>query len=216
MPQVFNRHSNTIARLSILGGVASLFLVAILAYGMVRSPYSTGQGIPYQQPVPFSHAHHVGGDGIDCRYCHTSVTTSATAGMPPTQTCMNCHREIWTNSPLLEPVRASWQTDQPIEWNRVDDLPGFVYFNHSIHIHKGIGCSTCHGRVDRMQITYQAYSFTMQWCLNCHNHPERYVRPRSQVFNMDYKAPDNQIELGHKLVRLYHIERKVSCSVCHR
>jgi len=186
MPQIFPRSANDIARISILGG---LVLLGGLVWGgatMYNSGYRTGEGIYLHQPVPFSHDHHVRGLGVDCRYCHTSVETSAMAGIPPIATCMNCHRQIWTNSDLLEPVREAWRTGVPIQWERVHDLPDFVYFNHSVHVAKGIGCSECHGQVDRMPLTVQVASLDMQWCLECHRNPVERVRPRDQVFNMTY------------------------------
>jgi len=171
--------------------------------------------VPVDQPVEFSHEHHVRGLGIDCRYCHTTVEQSAYAGMPPTETCMNCHSQLWTTSPLLAPVRASYLSDQPIPWQRVNNLADFVYFKHNIHVNKGIGCASCHGPVDRMPLTWQAAPLTMEWCLECHRNPARYVRPREQVFNMDYRPPPNQLDLGRRLVEQYHIERKTRCSNCH-
>jgi len=216
MAQVFHRSANAFARASIFGVVFALAVIAGVAYVMVRSNYATRINFTPAQPVPFSHAHHVGGDGIDCRYCHTSVETSSFAGIPPTKTCMNCHSQIWANSPLLAPVRESYETGKPIEWKRVYDLPEFVYFNHSIHIAKGIGCSTCHGRVDKMQLTYKVTPLNMGWCLDCHANPAKYVRPKSEVFNMEWTPPANQLELGHELVKRYGIQSKTSCSVCHR
>src|SRR5262249_46164795 len=142
-----------------------------------------------EQPVPFSHRHHVGGIGLDCRYCHTTVEVSSFAGIPPTKTCMNCHSQIWTNSAMLEPVRESFRSGKSIEWNRVHHLAGFVYFDHSIHVKKGVGCVTCHGRVDQMPLTWQESSLQMEWCLGCHRNPERFVRPREQVFSMDWDWP---------------------------
>ena len=136
------------------------------------------------------------GLGIDCRYCHTSVETSNFAGIPPTATCMNCHRQIWTGAPMLEPVRESFKTGKSLVWNRVNDLPDFVYFNHSIHINKGVGCNTCHGPVDRMPLMYNYASLQMEWCLDCHRAPEKNLRPRDQVFNMRYEQPtaENPVE----------------------
>ena len=166
--------------------------------------------------MPFSHAHHVGGMGIDCRYCHTSVDKSAFAGIPPTKTCMNCHAQVWTQSPTLEPVRASFRNDTSIEWTRVHDLPEFAYFNHSAHVNKGVGCSTCHGRVDQMPLIWQEKSLQMEWCLECHRQPERFVRPQSEVYNIAYEPPANQLALGRKLVKEYGIKTRTSCSACHR
>jgi hypothetical protein len=216
MPQVFGRGANTYARATILGGVVGLALLGGAALLFVRSPNVTAVGVPVEQPVPFSHKHHVGDDGIDCRYCHTSVETSSFAGMPPTQTCMNCHSQIWSNSPVLEPVRQSFQSGEPLEWNRVHVLGDFVYFNHSIHVQKGIGCSTCHGQVDAMPRVWKAESLQMSWCLECHRNPERFIRPREEVFNMDWQPPANQEEQGRQLVAAYQVESLTSCSTCHR
>jgi Cytochrome c7 and related cytochrome c len=216
MAQYFSRSANTIYRLSIFAGVVSLAIVGWLSYLIVRSPYETMQNVPREQPVPFSHEHHVGGLGIDCRYCHTTVENSSFANIPATKICMNCHSQMWAASPTLEPVRESYRTGKSIEWTRVNDLPDFVYFNHSIHVHKGIGCTTCHGRVDKMPLTWQAQPLTMEWCLNCHRHPERYVRPRDEVFSMEYAPPRDQLALGARLIGEYHIQSLTSCSTCHR
>lgn len=216
MPQYFSRSANTIARLSILGGVGSIVLVAWFSYLIVHSPYETMQNVPREQPVPFSHEHHVGGLGIDCRYCHTTVERSSFANIPATKICMNCHSQMWAASAMLEPVRESYRTGKSIEWTRVNDLPDFVYFNHSVHVHGGIGCTTCHGRVDKMPLTWQAQPLTMEWCLDCHRHPERYVRPRAEVFAMDYAPPHDQKALGARLVKAYHLQSLTSCSTCHR
>lgn len=216
MPQFFPRTANTIIRLVLLGIVIGICLLAWAGAMIVRSPYETLQNVPRQQPVPFSHEHHVGGLGIDCRYCHTTVETSAFANLPPTRTCLNCHSQMWAVAPVLEPVRESYRTGKSLEWTRVHDLPDFVYFNHSIHVNKGIGCASCHGRVDKMPLTWEAQNLRMGWCLDCHRNPEKYVRPEERVFDMDYVTPRDQISLGNKLVREYHIERLTSCSTCHR
>jgi len=176
----------------------------------------TQAGVAREQPIQFSHRHHAGELGIDCRYCHTTVERTASAGMPATQTCMNCHAQIWVESPMLEPVRASYRTDTSIRWARVHDLPDYVYFNHSIHVQKGIGCATCHGRVDRMNLTWQEASLQMEWCLDCHRAPERYVRPRAEVFNMAWEPPSNQLEVGRELVHEYKIQSLTDCYTCHR
>jgi len=179
----------------------------------------TGAFVPREQPVQFSHKHHVGDDGIDCRYCHTTVEVAASAGLPPTKTCMNCHSQLFSTSPYLEPVRASWKNNQPLRWTRVHDLPDFVYFDHSIHVKKGVGCSTCHGRVDLMPAIWQVNSLQMEWCIACHREPEKFVRPRDQVFNMEWVPPSNQPEEGRKLVAEYRIQDPkvlTSCSTCHR
>ena len=216
MSQIFHRSANTIARVSIFGAV--FFIAGLLGlFAQVnRSPWITDASVAREQPIQFSHERHVAGNGIDCRYCHTSVEDSSFAGIPPTKTCMNCHSQIWLTSPYLEIVRASFRDDKPLEWMRVHDLPDFVYFNHSVHVKKGVGCATCHGRVDRMPLMYQQATLQMEWCLDCHRHPEKYVRPREAVAQMDYQAPSNQIELGRKLVKEYQIQSLTSCSTCHR
>jgi len=214
MAQIFHRSTNTLSRVTIFGAVFIAGFVLWVIGGIVRSPYVTNQGIAREQPVPFSHQHHVAGLGIDCRYCHTSVEKSNFAGVPPTQTCMNCHAQIWTNAELLAPVRNSYATNTPIRWERVHRLPDYVHFNHSIHINKGIGCASCHGRIDRMNLTYQASPLTMEWCLDCHRAPEKYVRPRSDVFNLAYVAKD-QAKQGPELVRAYNIHSLTTCSTCH-
>ena len=216
MAQIFHRSTNTISRVSIFGAV---FIVAALAWAGAafnRSDYMTAAGVAREQPIQFSHERHVAGNGLDCRYCHTAVEDSSFAGIPPTKTCMNCHAQIFSSSPYLEPVRASFRTDRAIEWTRVHDLPDFVYFNHSIHVNKGVGCTTCHGQVDRMPLMWQEQSLQMEWCLDCHRNPERYVRPREAVFRVDYVPPTNQLELGRRLVAEYHIQKLTSCSTCHR
>ena len=156
--------------------------------------------------------------GIDCRYCHSTVEKSAVASVPPTHTCMSCHSQVWTNSPLLEPIRQSYLNGTPVKWNKVYDLPDFVYFNHSIHVQKGIGCDTCHGPVHEMNITYKAQPLSMAWCLDCHRQPEKYIRPKEEVYNYEYKQPKNQLELGEKLVKEYGIrkEQLTDCAICHR
>jgi hypothetical protein len=176
----------------------------------------TQVNVAQEQPIPFSHKHHVGGLGIDCRFCHTTVDSAAFAGIPSTKTCMNCHSQIWADSPTLQKVRESFRTGKPIEWIRVHDLPDFVYFDHSIHIKKGVACVTCHGRVDQMPLTWREKTLHMTWCLDCHRHPERYVRPREQVFSMDWQPSEDQISLGKKLVKKYNIQKLTDCSICHR
>ena len=216
MPQVFHRSTNMIAKVTILGAVVIVCLVTLLLVVVFRADYLTEVNVVRAQPVPFSHKHHVAGIGIDCRYCHTSVETSSFAGLPPTDTCMSCHSQIWISSPMLEPVRASFRTNTPLRWTRVHDLPDFVYFDHSIHIAKGIGCSTCHGQVDQMPMMWRENTLLMEWCLGCHREPERYVRPREAVFRMDWTPPPNQLESGRRLVQLYHIRTLTDCYTCHR
>src|SRR6266404_6597602 len=216
MSQIFHHSTNTLSRLSIFGGI---FIVAFLVWAWAElnaSTYATRAKVPVEQPVPFSHEHHVGGLGIDCRYCHTTVENSSFANIPPTKTCMNCHSQIWSTAPMLEPVRESFRTDKSIRWIRVHDLPDYVYFNHSIHVAKGVGCTTCHGQVNKMPLMWQESSLQMTWCLECHRHPERFVRPRSEVFSVTYTPPADQLALGRKLVKEYSIQSLTSCSTCHR
>jgi hypothetical protein len=219
MAQIFHRSTNFISKVSVFFGalLAALALGGVM--GLARAPYLTNQNVTREQPIQFSHKHHVGDDGIDCRYCHTGVETSATAGIPPTKTCMNCHSVLFNNAGYLEPVRESYRTDKAIEWVRVHRLADYVYFNHSIHINKGVGCSSCHGQVNQMPLMFQASPLLMQWCLDCHRNPEAVLRPRDQVFNMDWKAPSNQAEIGKRLAAEYKIPsvgQLQSCSTCHR
>lgn len=219
MPQIFPRASNFIGRATVFGVPLTLAFIAWACLIYTRSSYGTNTGVVRVQPVPFSHEHHVGILGIDCRYCHTSVEYAAFAGMPPTKTCMNCHSQIWVGSPELEPVRESFRTDESLHWHRVYNLPGFVYFAHSVHVQKGIGCASCHGRIDEMPFTYQVPSLLMEWCVDCHRHPEREIRPHSEVFNMRYERSVEQSVLGPELVKAYGVKDPTSltsCSVCHR
>jgi len=214
--QVFHRSTNTISRVTIFG---ALVVVATAGYVLMlinRSAYVTQEGVAREQPVQFSHRHHAGELGIDCRYCHTSVERSAVASVPPTQTCMNCHSQIWVDSPTLEPVRASYRTGRSLEWIKVNDLPDFVYFNHSIHVDKGVGCATCHGRLDKMNLTWQHVSLQMEWCLQCHRNPERYVRPREEIYNMAWQPPADQEARGGELLKAYNVRTRVDCVACHR
>ena len=219
LPQIFHRSTNTLSRLSLF---SALFLVALFLSVLAeieRSSYITEADVVREQPIQFSHKHHVEDDGIDCRYCHTSVEQSAFAGIPPTKTCMNCHSQIFAASPYLEPIRESFRTGKPIEWTRVHKLPEFVYFNHSIHVNKGVGCASCHGQVNLMPLVRQVASLQMEWCLDCHRHPEGALRPREQVFNMRWQPPADQLEQGRRLAREYNIrsvEELTSCSTCHQ
>ena len=216
MSQIFRRSANTLSKVSIVGilllagGLTGLIMV------LGSSSYVTRADEFIEQPIQFSHLHHVGDDGIDCRYCHTSVETSSFAGIPPTKTCMNCHSQLWSTSPILEPVRASFRDDRSLRWIRVHDLPDFVYFNHSIHVKKGMGCETCHGRVDEMPLMVQKQSLQMDWCINCHRAPEQFVRPRSEIFTMGYRPPVPQSVIGPELVKEYGVRPNTSCSTCHR
>ncbi|HKV26259.1 MAG TPA: cytochrome c3 family protein [Candidatus Acidoferrum sp.] len=219
MAQIFHRSTNLISRFSLISVAFLSTLGLVGAFGIARSPYRTDQYVTREQPIQFSHKHHVSDDGIDCRYCHTSVETSSFAGIPPTKTCMNCHSVLFEDTAYLEPVRDSYRTGQSIRWVKVHRLPDYVYFNHSIHINKGVGCSTCHGSVDQMPLVFQAAPLLMEWCLGCHRNPAQALRPIDQVFNMRWKPPSNQEEIGRKFM----VERKIrttaeltSCSTCHR
>ncbi len=189
MAQIFDRSSNALARMSLVLTGLIVIALGVTLDQLQRSPWVTRQGQRPDQPVPFSHKHHVQGLGLQCQYCHTTVETSSYAGIPPTRTCMNCHAQIWTNAQLLEPVRNSWATGQSIVWTRVHDLPDYVFFNHSVHVNKGIGCSSCHGRVDQMPLMYMQNTLQMEWCLDCHRKPAKNIRPTSQIYNMAWEAP---------------------------
>jgi hypothetical protein len=192
--------------------------ISWVAVELYDAGYTTDVNSPRIQKIPFSHLHHAGEMGIACEYCHTSVESSSFAGIPPTHTCMTCHSQIWTSSPMLEPVRNSYQTHEPLQWIRVNDLPDYVYFNHSIHVAKGVGCETCHGRVDQMPLTWKQNTLFMSWCLDCHRNPAKYIRPKDKVLNVDYHPAGDQLVLGSKLEREYKIQTKrlTDCSVCHR
>jgi hypothetical protein len=217
MPQLFPPYADTIARFVLVAIVVMPFPAIGVAYWVSASEYVTGQSLTYDQPIPFSHVHHVGGLGLDCRYCHTGVETSAVADIPPTHTCMTCHSQLYTQTAMLATVRASLADGQPIHWNKVNKLPDYVYFDHSIHIAKGVGCTTCHGDVAHMPLMRQAAPLTMGWCLDCHRDPAPYLRPVTAVFDPDWKFPDDQAQLGltlaHQAIDNKHL---TDCSVCHR
>ncbi len=229
MPQLFSRSADTILRTSLVGGVLLVTAIGGAMLALARSPYLTNQDVTVEQPVPFSHQHHVGDIGIDCRYCHQTVETSPRAGIPSTQVCMNCHRDLWNQTPMLEPIRASFRDDQPMEWNRVHDLPDYVYFNHSIHIHSGIGCYSCHGDVSEMPLMRQEQPLTMKWCLDCHRDPVKHVRPRELIFETksleellkkkEYEAliaEETTDEFRQHLADMFKLESKTNCYTCHR
>ena len=216
MAQLFRPSSNYIAKLSIAVALILVCSTIAIAYVIDRGPWITDVGVAPVQPIYFSHKHHVKDDGIDCRYCHTSVETSSYAGLPPTETCMSCHSQIWNNATVTEPIRQSWSTGKSIEWSKVHKLPAYVYFNHSIHIAKGVGCSTCHGQINEMPWVYKVNTLYMNWCLQCHRNPAAYLRPKTEIFNMDYKYPSNQAELGAQLVKDNHVQSLQDCATCHR
>ena len=220
MVQVFHPSMNSFSRVTIFGAVFFVLAAVGVAYGIMGSPYVTGQNVAVDQPIQFSHEHHVSALGIDCRYCHTSVEKSSFAGLPPTETCMTCHSQIWRDSPMLAPVRNSLRDNEPIRWNKVHRLPDYAYFNHSVHVNKGVGCASCHGRVDQMPLIAKASPLTMEWCLGCHREPEKNLRPKDKVYDMSWTAGTEaeQALVGRDLVLKNHIpiHRLTDCSTCHR
>lgn len=217
MAQIFRPRSNSIARASLVFFVLLICMSGWILHAVYWSPWTTLEMTPLEQPVPFSHKHHVFGLGVDCRFCHSTVQKSAFAGMPSSETCMTCHSQIWKDAPMLAPVRQSLANDTPLRWNRVNQTPDFVFFDHSVHVSHGIGCVTCHGRLDQMPLTWKSHTLYMRWCLDCHREPEKYIRPREEVFNLNWAAT-NQLVLGRKLVADYdvHTEQLSDCSMCHR
>ena len=217
MAQLFSRASNTIAPAVLFGAILLVCLTGVCVYAIYWSPYMTGVRVPVRQPVPFSHQHHVGGLGIDCRYCHTGVETSAFAGLPPTHTCMTCHSQLWTEAPILAPVRQSLLTGKPLRWNRVHNLPDYVYFDHHIHISKGVGCVSCHGRVDEMPLTWKTETLYMKWCLDCHRHPDRVIRDRAEVYNLASPNPSRAVGIERlKANQVRSSQFLMDCGNCHR
>ncbi|MDX1932106.1 MAG: cytochrome c3 family protein [Capsulimonadales bacterium] len=244
MAQIFRPYGNVIARLVLILLALTPLTLMVTMSQFTRSSYVTKVGVPYEQPVPFSHEHHVNELGIDCRYCHSSVEVSGSAGYPSTHTCMSCHSQIWTNSPLLEPVRESYIKNVPLKWTRLNELPDFVYFNHSIHVNRGISCNNCHGPVQAMQMAYKGQAFQMRWCLECHRNPERYVNETQFVWDLyrniqrgqradgtvltneeealkrglQYHRNEEELKKGRELVKKYNIQTQAlsDCSICHR
>jgi hypothetical protein len=216
--QIFRPGADTIARSTLIAIAFLPVAFAAACYAIALSPHTTDQGIVVTQPVPFSHQHHVGGLGIDCRYCHNDVETSSVAAVPPTETCMTCHSQIWTNAEMLEPVRRSLGSGTPIHWRRVNQLPDYVYFDHSVHIAKGVGCTICHGDIEHMPLMRQAAPLTMEWCLDCHRDPAPNLRALAEVFATDSRPPKDQDERGKRLMETYqiHVATLTDCSVCHR
>lgn len=216
MAQLFHRRFGFLVRLGLIAALV-IAVSLIFLWRSVTQAYPSGMHDALEQPVPFSHKHHVGDDGIACRYCHTAVEQSAFAGIPPLSTCMTCHSQLYTDQPALAPLVTAFRSGVSLHWQRLYKLPDFVYFNHSIHIAKGVGCESCHGRIDEMPLTMRVAPLTMQWCLDCHRNPEQNLRPRDEVFSMTWHAK-GQLALGRKLVREYHIDKRrlTDCSVCHR
>ena len=217
MAQVFSQRFTLLLRLAVLSALAALG-TAVIVY-RINARADAPLDDPVEQPVPFSHQHHVRDDGIDCRYCHTSVETSAVAGIPPLATCMTCHSQLFTDAPPLAPLMNAYRGGPALQWNRVHDLPDFVYFDHSIHVAKGVGCTTCHGPIDRMPLVRRVASLEMQWCLDCHRAPERFLRPRDHVFDVDWRPLPDQLERGARLRKAYGLRSTrelTDCSTCHR
>jgi hypothetical protein len=219
MSQLFQPRADAIFRFALWTAGIGAFMALLTAEGLSHSDYLTGRNIIQPQPTEFSHQHHAGELGIDCRYCHATVQTAATAGMPPTHTCMTCHSQIWTEARMLAPVRQSFATNTPLQWTRVGRLPEYVYFDHSVHVDNGVGCSTCHGDMTRMQMTYQPHAFSMDFCVSCHSAPQNFLRPESKVLDMQWKPPADQNQVGRNLLAHYHINQSgllTDCSTCHR
>ncbi len=219
MGQIFPRNANLLARLSIFAAVLLIVELLLITTVYFRSNYYRQINVAIQQPVPYSHQLHAGTLGIDCRYCHVSVDKSYFANIPATEICMTCHSQIRTGSAKLTVVRDSYATGQPVLWQKVNRVPSFVYFNHSIHINKGVGCAECHGKINEMPVVWQPQAFFMGFCLNCHRNPEKFLRPLDQVFNLNYVHPANQTELGLQLMKQYGVMPKTqlqNCWVCHR
>ncbi|MBV8497175.1 MAG: cytochrome c3 family protein [Gammaproteobacteria bacterium] len=204
-------------RVRLIAILTGLLLAAVLLLLRSLTAYPAGIGDPLQQPVPFSHKHHVADDGIDCRYCHGAVETSAFAGIPPLSTCMTCHSQLYTDQEALAPLVKAFTSGTALHWQRVNKLPDFVYFNHAIHIAKGVGCASCHGAVDEMPLTWRAAPLTMRWCLDCHRNPGQALRPAAEVYDLHWQ-PRDPARLAPRLLRDYHIDsrRLTDCSVCHR
>ncbi|HEY6724556.1 MAG TPA: cytochrome c3 family protein [Polyangiaceae bacterium] len=212
---MFPRWANKTRQLAgVALGVTPVYLTAFIWYGF--SPKTTDVGYMPEQPVPYSHALHVGELGLDCRYCHNTVEQAAVAAIPPTQTCMNCHERVRTDSKKLLPVRASFENNQAVPWIKVHDLPDYAYFNHSAHVTRGVGCVSCHGRVDQMVEVYQHEPLSMSWCIDCHRNPEPNLRPPAEVTNMNWVAPGDPVEYGKKLAEQNNIDPPTDCSTCHR
>jgi len=239
MAHIFKPSSNTFAVLTILGGAALPVALILGISQFTRSGYVTKVGTPFEQPVPFSHEHHVNELGIDCRYCHTSVEKSSNAGYPSTHTCMSCHSQVWSNSPLLEPIRESYVKNVPLKWTVLNKVPDFVYFNHSIHINRGVSCNNCHGPIQAMQMVYKGNAFQMRWCLECHRNPENYVGPQKNIWELyqklqrgdqltpeeaslakgiQYKRTPEELKVGEEWLKKYHVKKDQlgDCSICHR
>ena len=218
MAQIFSPAADTWLRLFLFGVLAIVAGGTAGVVGFARSAYITSTDFRPSQPVPFSHRHHAGELGIDCRYCHSGAETAPRAGLPPTQTCMTCHSQIWTNASMLEPVRRSLADNEPIQWTRVAKLPDYVFFRHDVHIAKGVGCETCHGRIDEMALTFRAKAFTMDFCLDCHRDPAPNLRPKDHITDMGWKPPADARAKGeaiaaHEGIRIGELTH---CYVCHR
>jgi hypothetical protein len=216
MSQAFSRSAVLWLKLMTLLIVVLLIVAVFIARWRMAPEYARNEPVP--QPIPFSHKHHVGDDGIDCRYCHTTVEKSSFAGLPSTQICLTCHSQLYRDAPMLAPLHESALRNKPIQWNRVHDLPDFVYFDHSIHVNKGVACIECHGRVDQMPLMVRQASLDMQWCLQCHRSAPQHIRPLDEVFSMKKFTPLSKQEI-EQLNRLYHLQderRLTDCSTCHR
>jgi hypothetical protein len=216
MRPLFPPWSDTVFRVCLVAAAAGITGAPVAMILWARAPYVTKEGDPIDQPVAFDHRHHVRDDGIGCLYCHYEAERSKYAGVPPTEVCMSCHSQVWQDSARLAPVRASWFDDRPLRWQRVHQLPQFVYFDHSAHVSHGVGCVECHGRVDLMGQVHAVAPLSMQWCLDCHTDPAPRLRPNDEVANMEW-APDRpRRDIGEEVRRELHVEPTIDCSGCHR
>jgi hypothetical protein len=217
MPKLFPGWADTALRIALVGWVALVLLAVIAPMLWVRTPYFRNMGFPVDQPVQFDHRHHVEDDGVDCRYCHDLVEKGPYAGVPSTEVCMGCHSQIWRQSPMLEPVRRAWFSGRPLAWNRVTKVPDYAYFDHSIHVSHGVGCASCHGRVDRMALAWQVAPLTMGWCLDCHRDPAPNLRPLDKITSMSWQPPaGDRNAYGRKLAQELGVRKLTDCTACHR
>jgi hypothetical protein len=218
MTQIFRRSADTWLRVGLLLLIVGVSGGLLVALTLESSDYRTGRNWVVEQPLPFSHAHHAGELKIDCRYCHSAVQSSAMASLPPTETCMSCHSQVWKNADVLAPLRKSLREHEPLHWLRVVELPDYVYFHHGVHVNAGVGCSECHGQVDRMQLTFKAQPLNMGQCLACHRDPAPHLRPVDQVTNMQWRSDEDRRALGERLMKAHPMDTKglTDCGTCHR
>ncbi len=214
MPQIFPRKANVLPHLTLAGSLAG-GVFAILFIWYYFSPEYTDVGYAPEQPVEYSHRLHAGQLGLDCQYCHTNVKDAAHSNVPATQTCMNCHSQVRTESLKLLPIRESWATGESIEWIKVHKLPDYARFSHAVHTNNGVGCESCHGRIDQMEVVFQSEPLSMGWCLECHRAPEQFLRPNDEITTMGYEQPDDFVEQNLQRINAEGIQPPTNCSACH-